>query len=384
VDRLDNVVQPYAWGCPDSIPRLLGRPPTGAPQAELWLGAHHAAPSRVLRDGETPTLAEVVARDPHAALGADSRERFGDRLPFLLKVLAAVEPLSLQAHPSAEQARRGFARENRLGIPLDAPHRSYKDDSHKPELIAALTEFHALSGFREPRHSVELLRALEIDHRVLAEQGLAAYFESVMGASAEERAVLATRIARACETRAPSAFERECAWASRIASKYPGDVGVVGALLLNLVTLEPGQAIALPAGNLHAYLSGVGVEIMASSDNVLRGGLTPKHVDVPELLQVLDFRPFSVEVSSPSGDVVAYPTPSAEFELTRVRASEAQAVLDRRGPDILLCVEGSVTVTCGTQTLELEQGASAFVAASEGPRLTIAGSGVAFRATTGR
>jgi mannose-6-phosphate isomerase len=375
VKRLQNVIQPYAWGSLTAIPDLLGVPPSGAPQAELWIGAHPAAPSTV--DGTS--LEAVVAAAPEATLGPTALARFGPRLPFLLKVLAAAKPLSLQAHPSLDQARAGYAREEAAKVPRGAAHRNYRDPNHKPELICALTEFRALCGFRERSATLSLLRGLGVpvlDPHVAALEraGLSSFFEAVM--TAPNRAELATAVAEACERRPVRGFENECVNAVRLAAEYPHDVGVIGALLLNLVTLRPGQALALGAGNLHAYLEGTGVEVMANSDNVLRGGLTPKHVDVPELLSVLDFIDGPARLLAPSSGAEAiYSTPFEDFRLSRVTV-DAPLTLNRLGPDVLLTLEGAAVVN----GVALTKGQSAFVGFAEGP-LRLSGQGVVYRAT---
>lgn len=379
--RLKNPVQPYAWGSLSAIPELLGVEPSGAPQAELWLGAHPSAPSQVLGDAG---LDAVIARAPAALLGEPVLARFGAGLPFLLKVLAAARPLSLQAHPSLEQAKEGFAREEAAQVPRSAAHRNYKDANHKPELICALGPFHALCGFRRVADSVALFRGL--GETALAERlerdGLRATFAHVMTLPESERQALATSVAGACAARPPKGFEAECAWGVKLAAQYPGDVGLVGALLLNLVTLQDGEALYLPAGNLHAYLEGVGVELMANSDNVLRGGLTPKHVDVPELLSVLSFEDGPAKVLTPVGAPEAvYETPAPEFRLSRIDLA-APVTLARRGPEVLLVTRGDVEVTCGGEVLDLAQGESVFVGADEGA-LELAGEGRVFRATVG-
>ncbi|MEW6430650.1 MAG: mannose-6-phosphate isomerase, class I [Myxococcota bacterium] len=379
--RLVNPVQPYAWGSPTAIPALLGVPPTGAPQAELWLGAHPSAPSQVAGDGG---LDAAIARAPARLLGEAVVARFGARLPFLLKVLAAAQPLSLQAHPSLAQAKEGFAREEARAVPRGAAHRNYKDANHKPELICALGEFHALCGFRRLADSVALFRGLGATSLAdrLERDGLKASFAHVMTRPETERRSLASSIAEACAARPPDGFEAECAWGVRLAQQYPGDVGLVGALLLNLVTLREGEALYLPAGNLHAYLEGVGVELMANSDNVLRGGLTPKHVDVPELLGVLSFEDGPAKVLTPVGAPEAvYETPAPEFRLSRVDVA-GPVTLPRRGPEVLLVVRGAVEASCGGEVLDLAQGESVFVGADEGA-LELDGEGRVFRATVG-
>lgn len=378
--RLENPVQPYAWGSLTAIPALLGREPTGTPQAELWLGAHPSAPSQVVGDGG---LDVVLAEAPAALLGPAVVARFGPTLPFLLKVLAAGQPLSLQAHPSLAQARAGFAREEAEGVPRTAAQRNYKDQNHKPELICALGEFHALCGFRRLADSVALLRGLGLPLAgKLEADGLRATFESVMTLPTQARRALAGEVAAACAQRPPKGFEGECAWGARLAAQYPGDVGVVGALLLNLVTLQEGDALYLPAGNLHAYLEGVGVEVMANSDNVLRGGLTPKHVDVPEMLKVLDFSDGPAAVLRPTGHPEAvYETPAPEFRLSRVEVA-GPLDLPRRGPELFLVTRGQVELSCGGEVLDLAQGESVFVGADEGP-LQLDGEGRVFRATVG-
>jgi len=380
MDRLENVVQRYAWGSHTALAQLQGRPPSGEPEAELWLGAHPNAPSLLAASG-TP-LDQAVRQAPAELLGEQVAAQFG-HLPFLLKVLAAAQPLSLQAHPSRAQAKAGFAREEAQGLARTAPDRNYKDDHHKPELICALTPFDALCGFRAPAQTLALFEVLGVTPllEALRARDVRRAFEQLMNLPRPWQTALATQVVAACAERPAPAFERECAWAVRLGARYPGDPGVVGALMLNLVRLEPGQALYLPAGNLHAYLEGVGVELMASSDNVLRGGLTPKHVDVPELLSVLDFGAGPVTVLTPRGAPEAvYETPAPEFRLSRCQV-RAPLTLERRGPDILLCTEGKVTVRAGT-SLALEQGASAFVAWADGP-IHLDGAGVVFRATVG-
>ncbi|HTJ84699.1 MAG TPA: mannose-6-phosphate isomerase, class I [Polyangiaceae bacterium] len=383
MDKLKNPVQRYAWGSPTAIPRMFGLPETGEPHAEMWLGAHPSAPSKVKRDGHSLGLDALIASKPETHLGSTSFYRFGAQLPFLLKVLAAAEPLSLQAHPDKERARRGFAHEEAAGVPADAHHRRYRDANHKPELILALTEFHALSGFRRVDESVALLRALGLDTSVLESRGLATYFEMMMTSPREEQDALARRALEACRGRAPAGFEGVCEWGARIGEKYTGDIGIVGALLLNYVVLSPGQALYLPAGNLHAYLLGTGVEIMASSDNVLRGGLTPKHVDVEELVACLDFRDGPVPILEPEGDVAIYETPAEDFELSRLRPRGARLTLDHTGPEIVLVLEGELSLETDHDRRTLGAGESVFIGADEGVTLHVEGEGIAYRATVG-
>lgn len=375
MQRLENVIQRYAWGSPTAIPALLGTPQDGGPQAELWLGAHPSAPSKT-RAGVP--LDALIAEAPRRLLGDAAVERFGPQLPFLLKVLAAAQPLSLQAHPSLPQAQAGFAREEAAGVPRAAPHRSYKDANHKPEVLCALTEFHALCGFRRVRDTARLLAGLGADTSRLERDGLRAYFEHVMSLPRAEQAALVGRVVERAKTPVPG-FEAECRLAQRLAALYPGDVGIVGALLLNLVVLSPGEALYLGAGNLHAYLEGTGIELMANSDNVLRGGLTPKHVDVPELLSVLLFEDGPATPLRPAGGPEAvYPTPAPDFRLSRVTLRDESLRLSPRGAQLLLVVEGTLTV----QGEPLRRGESVFVGADEGEVL-LSGRGVLFRATTG-
>lgn len=387
---LENRIQHYAWGSRTALAELTGRPaPSAQPEAELWMGAHPSAPSRV-PNGES--LLAWIERDPAALLG-ESRAKFGARLPFLLKVLAASTPLSLQAHPSPEQARAGYEREEAGGPPLTAPARNYKDPYAKPELLCALGPFSALVGFRDLDATRRLLAALDAPSlapllRVLAEkpraEALAHFLEFLLAGPETQRREIAEQVGVRCRAlaRTPAEYAREYAWGARIAALYPGDAGVALALALNLVELSPGEAIFLPAGNLHAYLEGTGVEIMASSDNVLRGGLTPKHVDVPELLRVLDFesiRPSLVPTAREEQEL-RYLTPAPEFELSRIELrEEALSLTPRGGPEILLMTEGHAALRRGDELVTLAPGASAFVAGTAGA-YTVSGQGTLFRA----
>ncbi|MGW2458910.1 mannose-6-phosphate isomerase, class I [Streptomyces sp. NPDC001761] len=380
MDRLDNTIRPYAWGSPTAIPHLLGVEPTGEPQAEMWMGAHPGAPSRTARG----TLVEVIDTDPERELGARAVAKFGPHLPFLLKILAAGAPLSLQVHPDLKQAKEGYADEERRGVPVDAPYRNYKDANHKPELICALTEFDGLCGFRDPVRAAELLDGLGVDslkpyvdllHAHPAEAALREVLTAILGAGPEEMAHTVAEATAAC-TRLGGAY----APYADIAHHYPGDPGVIAAMLLNHVRLQPGEALFLGAGIPHAYLNGLGVEIMANSDNVLRCGLTPKHVDVPELLRIVRFEPSDPGVLRPEasseGEEV-YETPIDEFRLSRYVLPEGSAAHDltRDTPQILLCTAG--TVRAGEH--ELGPGRSVFVPAGE--RAEISGAGTVFRAT---
>ncbi|MGP4089911.1 mannose-6-phosphate isomerase, class I [Streptomyces sp. KR55] len=380
MDRLDNTIRPYAWGSTTAIPQLLGVEPTGEPQAEMWMGAHPGAPSRTDRG----TLVDVIAADPERELGAAAVAKFGPTLPFLLKILAAGSPLSLQVHPNLDQAREGYADEERRGIPVDAPHRNYKDANHKPELICALTEFDGLCGFRDPNEAAELLDGLGVDslkpyvdllHAHPEDAALREVLTAVLTADREEMARTVAEATAAC-SRLGGAY----APYADLAHHYPGDPGVIAAMLLNHVRLQPGEALYLGAGIPHAYLDGLGVEIMANSDNVLRCGLTPKHVDVPELLRIVRFEPSDPGVlrpeASPDGEEV-YETPIDEFRLSRyvLPAGGAAHDLTRATPQILLCTAG--TVRAGEH--ELTPGRSVFVPAGE--KAEVSGTGTVFRAT---
>ncbi|WP_327149950.1 mannose-6-phosphate isomerase, class I [Nocardia sp. NBC_01329] len=380
--ELVGALRSYAWGSRTALAELCGRPvPSAHPEAELWFGAHPADPAYLRTDNGTRSLLEVVSENPGEELGT-AAERFGDRLPFLLKILAAEEPLSLQAHPSAEQARSGFARENRTGVPFDSPMRNYRDDSHKPELVVALERFEALAGFRDPLRTVDLFRALDVTSLnqyadLLAAQpdsdGLRTLFTSWITLPPTVLDKLLPTVLDGC-VRYLSNSEREFAAEARttleLAEAYPGDAGVLAAMLLNRITLQPGQGLFLAAGNLHAYLHGVGVEIMANSDNVLRGGLTPKHVDVPELLKVLDFEPIDLPLvlPEPAGDgSVRYHTPAPEFALRRfdLTAGPALVPLTDAGPGIVLCTAGSARLLDGDSEVSLTRGGAAWVSAAD-------------------
>jgi mannose-6-phosphate isomerase len=404
-----NTPRPYDWGSATAIAELLGTTASGGPEAELWLGAHPANPARILEPalaGDAVDLAAWIAADPRAAVG----ER--DRLPFLLKVLAADAPLSLQAHPTAEQARAGYERENAAGTPLDAPHRNYRDPHPKPEIIYALSEtFEALCGFRPVEETRRLFAALGVDGLIPRWESPAALFEWSLVGGADVGAVRDRIVARSkTKENGPGAgrsalrerstggdsvvFDRpgtadatgalvETALDTvrLLTAKHPDDTGIVSALLLNRVTLRRGEALFLPTGNIHAYLHGLGVELMTASDNVLRGGLTSKHVDVPELLEVLDFTPGPVpylraDAEAPNLDV--FRPPAVDFVLARV-TGEARYRLT--GPGIALCTAGSFAIDGATASAGLERGGVVYITPEESA-LAFAGVGELFLATT--
>lgn len=419
---ISNTPRDYAWGSPTAIATLLGREPSGKPEAELWLGAHAGSPSTIVDPGVAggaTDLAGWIAASPERALGARlASSSTPPRLPFLMKILAAGSPLSLQAHPSPEQARAGFALENEAGIPVDAAGRNYRDPFHKPELIYALSEtFDALCGFRdlgEIRRILAELRALDAAGDEQQAGALDAFESRLLGPDAlhdvvdwllrdgrggdtgevawlvEGVVALARQAAYLAEGGAVIGFAAELACVRDLAEAYPGDPGIVLSLLLNHVTLRRGEALSLPAGNIHAYLSGLGVEVMAASDNVLRGGLTPKHIDIDELLDVLDFSPLPVPYLPPTSDapgVSVYRPDVPDFRLVRVDAAAGgpgdvpMRQVTLAGPAIAICTAGGFLVAGAASSARVKRGESVFVTPDEGT-ITFAGAGEVFLATT--
>ncbi|MBD3757451.1 MAG: mannose-6-phosphate isomerase, class I [Microbacterium sp.] len=392
---ISNTPRDYSWGSVDLIPALEGREPTGRPEAEVWYGDHPGCPS-VVADGSGQTL--------DAALAAAGEPP----LPFLLKVLAAASSLSIQAHPTIAQAREGFAREEDAGVPRDAADRLYRDANHKPEIIVALSdEFRALVGLRPLEDTRRLVAALgegparaALTQRLGAE--VAAADGAVAGADAGATASvvrdllawaltgadadLVADLVRALENADSDEFAEEIATLRAAAADFPGDPGLIVALLMNLVILRPGQALFAPAGVLHAYQSGLGVELMAASDNVLRGGLTPKHVDVPELMRVVDLATGPAPLVAPqeiAPGVREYAPPVSDFALTAVTVTVDQPVtVALRGPAIVLATAGEVEVRTADAVVSLVPGAAVYVGRED--RVEVSGAGAVFVAQPGR
>ena len=415
MERIEGIVQRYAWGDRRAIAEIQGRAPSGEPEAELWLGAHPVAPS-IIADGSGLTLADLSAARPTQLMGPIVEERFG-AFPYLLKILAAAEPLSIQAHPSLDQGRSGFEREEAAGIAWDDPSRTYRDRNHKPELICALTDFEAKCGFRPVGATSSLIDALCQTTEVSAsDRGPASPvglgdLAKRLRAGGDEPAVLAGVLAwllhlpsvevgpfvaetvRAASHLLASRpdvteadFGPELRWTVELDRAFPGDIGVVVALLLNHVSLAPGQAMFLEAGNLHSYLRGTGVELMANSDNVVRGGLTIKHIDVDELLSIVNTEPGPAPVQTPVSNVHHYESAVSEFALTRVVGGADPQRFEPVGPEILLVTDGAAAVNLGEEgrTLQLGVGQAAIVEASDGPyRLDVAAAATVWRATVG-
>jgi mannose-6-phosphate isomerase len=381
VARLRNTIRDYAWGSRTAIPELTGVEPDGRPQAELWMGAHESA-SSVLLSGEASgkTLYDLVSADPAGVMGQETAERFDGRFPFLAKILAAAQPLSIQAHPSLAQAVDGFARDEAAEIPRDAADRNYKDAWPKPEILIALGPFEALVGFRPLEETLALLDALEpagLEEltALLRDGKLEEVFRQLMSSDRDKIRPLVAALGEACRQYAGEAYAREVETLDRLSQDFPDDPGVLAALLLNRVHLERFQAVYLPAGNVHAYLHGTGFEVMANSDNVLRGGLTRKHINVPELVSVVDFEPLAEPVLTGT-----YETDCEYFAVRRVDLAGSESVeVNATGPRIVACVDGTVLVgALGTNDgVELSAGQSAFLRGPEGP-CTLRGPGTAF------
>ncbi|MEZ5202203.1 MAG: mannose-6-phosphate isomerase, class I [Micropruina glycogenica] len=374
---LVGTVQRYAWGTTDAIPAILGQPDDGRPMAEYWLGAHASSPSQL----GTGTLSEHIDAAP-GVLGDRSRAAFGEHLPYLMKLLSARHALSIQAHPSREQAIEGFARESRAGTPLDAPERTYKDSWPKPEILIALEPFDSLAGFRDPHQTAELFAALGVAEPLYSVIGplterkgpaaMAEVFLDVLSLGDERRHLIDETVAAAMHHRYDDDPVGEFArTALELDAVFPADPGILAALLMNRLRLQPGEALFVPAGMMHAHLRGTGVEVMANSDNVIRGGLTSKHIDVGELITVVDFNPWLPEILHPTltrTGVLKYQTPCSEFEAWRMIVDESSGpirVPGRGSARILLAVSGECVLDDGHTSLPLARGHAAFLSADE-------------------
>jgi mannose-6-phosphate isomerase len=379
-----NPVMDYAWGTKDFIPNLLGVKPTGRPQAELWMGAHPKAPSIVLAERIEIPLDKFVEQNREEALGPDASY---DTLPFLLKILSAAQPLSIQAYPNKEQAERGFDRENKRSTPLDSPLRSYKDSNHKPELVCALTHFNAMVGFRSTANVIQELsrycpKTLCHELELLEEnEDMSAFFESIMTLGEKNRRMVLDEAA-ANASRIEGTISH---WIMRLREIYPNDIGVLAPAYLNLIELKPGQAIFLEAGLLHAYLDGTIIELMASSDNMVRGGLTGKHVDVPEFLNIVNFSETELSLVASeqlSSTEYIYRTSAKEFALSVIHLTTNRVFRspEKRSVEILLCAHGSATLEKVDQEIEVRRGTVLLIPASD-PSYTLSGQAVLYKAT---
>ncbi|MDR0411582.1 MAG: mannose-6-phosphate isomerase, class I [Treponema sp.] len=370
VFKLKNQIKHYVWGAPEWIPALIGiENPDQLPFAEMWMGVHPGGPSIITALDER--LDTFMARNSWTGL------------PFLFKVLAADRPLSIQAHPSKAQAVAGFERENRASIPIDDPKRNYKDPNHKPEIICALTPFKAMVGFREITEICLLLDAFSLnnDHfiylKAALDNGLRLFLQTLFELPVETKRQISTHILRNCQTLCAKSPDFSEIWKTiaSFAALYTEDTAVLSPLYLNFIDLKPGEALFLPSGVLHAYVHGLGVELMANSDNVLRGGLTPKHIDVEELLNILKFSPFKPDILHPSP--MKYPAQIKEFSLSVLKNV---GKLSGNGPAIVLVTEGTLTVSENEDKIILKRGESAFFAPLCGEKIRLHGDYTAYAA----
>ncbi|MEP9166111.1 mannose-6-phosphate isomerase [Enterobacter roggenkampii] len=382
MQKLINSVQNYAWGSKTALTDLYGiANPNNLPMAELWMGAHPKSSSKIEdASGQARSLRDVIDADKAALLGDKVAQRFGE-LPFLFKVLCADQPLSIQVHPNKQASEIGFAKENAAGIPLDAAERNYKDPNHKPELVFALTPFLAMNAFREFSDIISLLQPVAGANNAIAHflenpnaEALSQLFASLLNMQGEEKSHALAVLKAALDSQQGEPWET----IRLISEFYPDDSGLFSPLLLNVVKLNPGEAMFLFAETPHAYLQGVALEVMANSDNVLRAGLTPKYIDIPELVANVKFvaKPAAELLTQPvkNGAELDFPIPVEDFAFSLHDLSQTETTIAQESAAILFCVEGEATLHKGEQRLVLKPGESAFVAANESP-VSVSGTG---------
>ena len=369
---LDNSIQPYEWGSKTALNKLFGiANPDNQPQAEIWMGAHPGAPSKVLMDDtKAITLDAFIDSSPESILGETVASKFSRKLPYLFKVLSAAAPLSIQVHPNKQQAEAGYKKDNQAGLAPNAPNRNYRDDNHKPELMYALTPFRAMCGFRQPAEISKLfsqIKHTQIDAllNTLENEGLQGFWQQLLEL---EKAPLNEMIDQAL-TLAEQDDHPAIQELKRLNAFYPGDAGVFSPMILNLIDMQPGEAIYLDAGTPHAYLEGTGMEVMANSDNVLRGGLTSKHMDVAELMATMNFDVIDVEGfmvrPTQQGDQFDFPVPVPDFAFSIIPVEAVAAVKASGSVEIIFCIEGEINVETNGETLTLSPGKACLLTAMD-------------------
>lgn len=386
--KLDNVIQHYPWGSTTALNTLFDVPnPKNEPQAELWMGAH---PNGCSKNAETGALlSDLIQQDFANYLGDRTASQFGE-LPFLFKVLCAEQPLSIQVHPSKEKAEIGFAKENEMGIDLKAPNRNYRDPNHKPELVYALTKYRAMNGFRPIHQIVALFEeanlpslAKEVNALKASQnsEGLKAFFQAVMTLEGERKAQVLSELYAQMEQGATSELGKEAfEYIKGFRKFYENDIGFLAPLMFNTLELQPGEAMFLYAETPHAYVHGTGLEIMANSDNVLRAGLTPKYIDVPELIDNTIFEPIDPSKIKMEADVNhIYPIPVPDFGFAILTAESEDKTQKQESAEILFCVEGKATVSAQGKQVQLQKGESVFIGFENG-EYQYCGQGVLARA----
>lgn len=371
---MKNVIQNYAWGSTTSIQQLFDIPnPDALPQAEIWMGAHPNGCSQITHQDKTVGLNEFIEHNKTAVLGERTEKRFNE-LPYLFKVLAAEKALSIQVHPSKQAAEIGFEKENQAGIDLKAANRNYKDPNHKPELVYALTPYVAMNGFRDYADIVRLFEALDAASlhsyvKALKQnpttQGLSQFFEAILSLSGDEKASALQALHQYATQQKGDEFADLLL---DLEKQYPGDVGLLAPLMLHTITLQPGEAMYLDACTPHAYIKGTGLEIMANSDNVLRAGLTPKYIDVPELIAntLCEPKPSAEILLSPKEEknTKHYPIPVDDFKFS---VYECEANLTCQSAEIIFAIDSDVTLMHENgEVLVLTKGQSAFIPYSTG------------------
>lgn len=385
--KMTNKIQNYDWGSKNALTTLYGiQNPQNLPMAELWMGAHPKASSIVIDpiSGNKITLKSLIESDPIRYLGKKVASQY-HRLPFLFKVLCAAQPLSIQVHPNKIYAEVGFAQENAADIPLDAPNRNYKDNNHKPELIYALTPFKAMNAFRPLAEIADLLDFVSAAHPEIqlfvqqpSEEKLAKLFSQILSLGNEQKERALGVLKSALNSRQGEPWNT----IKRMASLYPEDNGLFAPLLLNVVEMLPGEAMFLYARTPHAYIEGTGLEIMANSDNVLRAGLTNKHIDIPELIANVDFIPKmsnSLYIQPKvTGNFCNYDIPVEDFAFCIYSINDTQVKFENSTATILFCIEGELTIEANDKKTSILAGESIFISAIE-KEITIFGSGRAAR-----
>lgn len=373
---MNNVIQDYAWGSSTSIESLFGiENPSHKPQAELWMGAHPNGCSSATFNDESILLSDLINQDKASFLSSVTAEMFGE-LPYLFKVLAAEKALSIQVHPNKQQAVDGYNKEEQAGIPLTAFNRNYKDNNHKPELVYALTDYQAMNGFRDFNESISLFKSMNlksITHFVSAfeeqpnSMGLNVFFKNILSLSDDKKETAINELMAYAKVQCDSPL---FALLVDLEIQYPNDIGLFTPLMLNVITLKPGQAMYLHACTPHAYIKGTGLEIMANSDNVLRAGLTPKYMDIDELMACTLFNvtPFDSLLMTP--EVIAggvnYPIPVDDFNFSVLEMVNALP-LNTTSAEVLFAINSDMTVThISGQTVIVKKGHSVFIPAYTG------------------